>query len=132
VYRQHLVALHGFIKKIRTTPVEEPALASEGVDAVSKKNMGSGIGEFLQEQEEGVLAAAQTQAVAEVVQAMKGKEDFEESDGFASEDQPDSGGPIVGWGGRNPVESAAGAGDGGAAGFDSASVVQAESKPTPN
>jgi hypothetical protein len=75
------------------------AEASEGVDAVSKKNMGSGIGEFLQEQEEGVLAAAQTQAVAEVVQAMKGKEDFEESDGFASEDQPDSGGPIVGWGG---------------------------------
>ena len=29
LYREHLVALHGFIKKTRTTPVQDLALARE-------------------------------------------------------------------------------------------------------
>ncbi|MGH9454858.1 MAG: type II toxin-antitoxin system RelE/ParE family toxin [Terriglobia bacterium] len=81
-YRGHLVALHGFIKKTRTTPDEDLALARkrqkepEGVEPVSKKRLGSSIDDFLKE--EGIFEEAQAQAVKEVVawqlaQAMKKK-----------------------------------------------------------
>jgi phage-related protein/predicted XRE-type DNA-binding protein len=77
--RGHLVALHGFIKKTRTTPDEGfgiGAEASEGVGAMSRKNMGSSIDDFLKE--EGIFEEAQAQAVKEVVawqlaEAMKQK-----------------------------------------------------------
>jgi predicted XRE-type DNA-binding protein len=74
---EHLVALHGFIKKTRATPDEDLALARkapEGVNEMSKKHMGSSIDDFLKA--EGVFEEAQSQAVKEVVawqlaQAMK-------------------------------------------------------------
>jgi antitoxin HicB len=67
VFRGHLVALHGFVKKMRTTPDEDLALAQapEGVGAMSKKHMGSSIDDFLKE--EGIFEEAQAQAVKEVV-----------------------------------------------------------------
>ncbi|MGA2182023.1 MAG: type II toxin-antitoxin system RelE/ParE family toxin [Bryobacteraceae bacterium] len=68
LYRGHLVALHGFIKKTRTTPPEDLAWArkaAEGVGAMSKKHMGSSIDDFLKE--EGIFEEAQAQAVKEVV-----------------------------------------------------------------
>ena len=63
LYREHLVALHGFIKKTRTLPDEDLALgpkAPKGVGAMSKKHMGSSIDDFLRE--EGIFEEAQAQA----------------------------------------------------------------------
>jgi antitoxin HicB len=67
LYRGHLIALHGFVKKTRTTPDEDLALAqaSEGVGTMSKKHMGSSIDDFLKE--EGIFEEAQAEAVKEVV-----------------------------------------------------------------
>jgi antitoxin HicB len=69
LYRGHLVALHGFIKKTRTTPDDDLALArkrqKELVRAMSKKHMGSSIDDFLKE--EGIFEEAQAQAIKEVV-----------------------------------------------------------------
>ena len=68
LYRGHLVALHGFIKKTRTTPEDDlgiGAQASEGVGAMSKKHLGSSIDDFLKE--EGIFEEAQAQAIKEVV-----------------------------------------------------------------
>jgi len=67
LYREHLVALHGFVKKARTTPEEDLALARKRKKdrAMSKKHMGSSIDDFLRE--EGIFEEAQTQAVKEVV-----------------------------------------------------------------
>ena len=65
-HREHLVALHGFIKKTRTTPDEDLASeASEGVRTMSTKHMGSSIDDFLKE--EGIFEEAQAQAIKEVV-----------------------------------------------------------------
>jgi phage-related protein len=50
LYRQHLVALHGFIKKTRVTPEGDLAFSAqtaEGADEMSKKHMGSSIDDFL-------------------------------------------------------------------------------------
>jgi len=71
LYDEHLVALHGFIKKTRTTPEDDlviGAQAPEGVTAMSKKrkkHMGSSIDDFLKE--EGIFEESQAQAVKEVV-----------------------------------------------------------------
>jgi antitoxin HicB len=70
LYRGHLVALHGFIKKTRTTDNAGSgygigAQAPEGVRAMSKKHMGSSIDDFLKE--EGIFEETQAQAVKEVV-----------------------------------------------------------------
>jgi hypothetical protein len=68
VYREHLVALHGFIKKTRARPDEDLALARKRkkvVGAMSKKHMGSSVDDFLKE--EGIFEEAQAQAVKEVV-----------------------------------------------------------------
>ena len=66
LYRKHLVALHGFIKKTRATSDSDLAMA----------RMGSSIDAFLQE--EGIFEEAQAQAIKEVVawqlaEAMKEK-----------------------------------------------------------
>jgi len=85
LYREHLVALHGFIKKTRVTPDEDLATARKrkkelaskrGVNVMSKKHMGSSLDDFLRE--EGIFEEAQAQAVKEVVawqltEAMKKK-----------------------------------------------------------
>jgi antitoxin HicB len=79
LYRERLVALHGFIKKTRATPDKDLTLARqrrEGADAMSKKHLGSGIDNFLKE--EGIFEEAQAEAVKEVIawqlaQAMKEK-----------------------------------------------------------
>jgi len=79
LYREHLVALHGFIKKTRTTPDEDLALArkrQKALKEMSRKHKGSSIDDFLKE--EGIFDEAQSQAVKEVVawqlaQAMKEK-----------------------------------------------------------
>jgi antitoxin HicB len=78
LYRGHLIALYGFIKKTRATRGEDLALAraQEGVGAMSKKHMGSSVDDFLKE--EGIFEEAQAQAVKEVVawqlaEAMKKK-----------------------------------------------------------
>ena len=68
VYREHLVALHGFIKKTRTTPANDLALARKRkreIGAMSKKNIGSSLDDFLKE--EGIFEEAQAQAIKEVV-----------------------------------------------------------------
>jgi ribosomal protein L4 len=59
--------------------------APEGVDAMSKKHMGSSIDDFLKE--EGIFEEAQAQAVKEVVawqlaQAMKEKKNSKNHMGF--------------------------------------------------
>jgi len=73
LHEEHLVALHGFIKKTRATPEDDLALAQapEGVKTMSKKHkrrtnhMGSSIDDFLKQ--EGIFEEAQAQAVKEVV-----------------------------------------------------------------
>ena len=68
LYREHLVVLHGFIKKTRATPDEELATArkrQKELGAMSKKNMGTSIDDFLKE--EGIFEEAQAQAIKEVV-----------------------------------------------------------------
>jgi antitoxin HicB len=85
LYREHLVALHGFIKKTRSTPAEDLEIArkrrrdgldQQGVNVMGKKHMGSSVDDFLKE--EGIFEEAQAQAVKEVVawqlaEAMKKK-----------------------------------------------------------
>jgi len=77
-HERHLVALHGYIKKTRATPDEDLALAqtAKGVEAMTRKHMGSSIDDFLKE--EGIFEETQAQAIKEVVawklaQAMKKK-----------------------------------------------------------
>jgi antitoxin HicB len=74
LYREHLVALHGFIKKTRSTPAEDLEIArkrrrdgldQQGVNVMGKKHMGSSVDDFLKE--EGIFEEAQAQAVKEVV-----------------------------------------------------------------
>ena len=67
LYRNHLVALHGFIKKTRATPEDDLTLAqaAEGVGTMSKKHLGSSIDDFLKM--ENIFEEAQAQAVKEVV-----------------------------------------------------------------
>ncbi len=78
-HERHLVALHGYIKKTRATPDEDLALARKrpkGVEAMTRKHMGSSIDDFMKE--EGIFEETQAQAIKEVVawklaQAMKKK-----------------------------------------------------------
>jgi hypothetical protein len=68
--------------------------APDGVDAMSKKHMGSSIDDFLKE--EGVFEEAQAQAVKEVVAwqtrpGHEGKENIEEPHGHAAQDKPHAG-----------------------------------------
>jgi antitoxin HicB len=74
LHQEHLVALHGFIKKTRTTPDADFGFgspASEGVNTITKKrkqrknHLDSSIDDFLKE--EGIFEEAQAQAVKEVV-----------------------------------------------------------------
>lgn len=67
LHQDHLVALHGFIKKTRVTPEDDLALARkpEGVATVSKKNMGSSVDDFLKK--ENIFEESQAQAIKEVV-----------------------------------------------------------------
>jgi hypothetical protein len=79
LYRERLVALHGFIKKTRTTPEDDLTLArkrQKELQPMSKKHMGSSIDDFLKA--EGILEEAQAEAVKELVawqlaEAMKTK-----------------------------------------------------------
>jgi antitoxin HicB len=66
-YEERLVALHGFIKKTRATPQDDGAgtQEAEGVRAMSKKNLGSSIDDFLKH--EKIFEEAQAQAIKEVV-----------------------------------------------------------------
>ena len=66
--REHLVALHGFIKKTRSNAGCGNSLgakAQEGVGTMSKKNLGSSVDDFLKG--EGIFEEAQAHAVKEVV-----------------------------------------------------------------
>jgi phage-related protein len=69
LYREHLAALMGFIKKTRATPDEDletaRKLEEQGANVMSKKHMGFSIDDFLKE--EGIFEAAQAQAVKKVV-----------------------------------------------------------------
>ena len=78
-YREHLGALHGFIKKTPATPEADLATAhkrQKEIGTMSKKHMGSSIDAFLRG--EGIFEDAQEQAVTEIVawqlaEAMKKK-----------------------------------------------------------
>src|SRR5580693_8062433 len=81
LYREHLVLLHGFIKKTgpRLMRNWQGAKAPEGVGAMSKKNMGTSVDDFLRE--EVIFAVAPAQAIKEVVAwQLEEKENFQEQD----------------------------------------------------
>src|SRR5439155_17568220 len=68
LYQDHLVALHGFIKKTRATREADLALArkrQKEVGAMSKKHLGSSVDAFLKK--ENIFEEAQAQAIKEVV-----------------------------------------------------------------